>query len=547
MANKKKPINIDYEVIDNATDAQIEAFVNQYSRGDEDAIRAVALYNEAAKRGDASALRLMEHFNEIARTKNAEFIQRLHEKDPEAVENANRIINNYKKGQLTPGEREFILNYTSPAEAEIDKFIGAIISDPTTAEDFLEGITPGKIKKLLPSHEVTPQEEADLTYTREEMGTLRTGSKEEKAQVKAARRERAKRFLSGLTLEEFITITKTGAPKRKKAASAEIPKGTATGVDEYVTTKDILSKAVFGEPGRNGKTLSLIRKNPGILTLWTTGKGKNKKDVTIYTRLDPDEKALKAAGITIGKNLSKCAREVYGALLSHCLAGNSIVSLGMVGEIIYNVRDGSALTDAQKKYITDGATEIFATSLYVDTTQSKKTKEGKDEEGLITLLEAQNININRLEQVFPGRITSAYINGNLVETAIELFRLPTLYELQNALEKGQILRAPTEILKIPGRTDEDIITIRAYLLRRIDAMKHSNLSRMIIYKNILDEVGVDPTDRAQRTRKNRILSKVERVLAYWKEEGYIHDYTKLTKTGKPVKGTASIYEIEIGL
>ena len=251
MANKKKPINIDYEVIDNATDAQIEAFVNQYSRGDEDAIRAVALYSEAAKRGDASALRLMEHFNEIAQTKNAEFIQRLHEKDPEAVENANRIINNYKKGRLTPGEREFILNYTSPAESEIDNFIGAIISDPTAAEDFLEKITPGKIKRILPSHEVTPQEAADLSYTREEMGTLRTGSKEEKDQVKAARRERAKRFLSGLTLKEFTILTKTGAPRRKKATSAEIPKGTATGVDEYVTTKDILSKAVFGEPGRN--------------------------------------------------------------------------------------------------------------------------------------------------------------------------------------------------------------------------------------------------------------------------------------------------------
>ena len=59
-SKKKKPINIDYEVVDNATDAQVEALGIQYSRGDEDAIIAVALYSEAAKRGDASALRLME-------------------------------------------------------------------------------------------------------------------------------------------------------------------------------------------------------------------------------------------------------------------------------------------------------------------------------------------------------------------------------------------------------------------------------------------------------------------------------------------------------
>lgn len=331
----------------------------------------------------------------------------------------------------------------------------------------------------------------------------------------------------------------------------DMPKGTAAGVDEYVTTKDILSKAVFGEPGRSGKTLSIIREKPGQLTLWTTGKGKKKKEVTIYARLDPNEKALEAAGITIGKNLSKCAREVYGALLSHCLAGNNIISLGMVGRIIFNVRNGNDLTETQKKYITHGATEIFATSLFIDTTRTtraKKDKNGKKiEESFISLLEAQDVNIKRLEQVFPGRITSAYINGNLVETAIELFKLPTLYKLQNALEKGHILRAPIEILEIPGRTDEDVITIRAYLLRRIDAMKHSSLSHMIIYKNILDEVGVDPTDRAQKDRKSRILKKTERVLDYWKEKGYIRDYAKLAKNGRPVKGTSPIHEIEIML
>lgn len=545
MAKSKKPV-IDYDVVDNATDDQVRALFIQYSRGDEDAKKAVKLYDEAARKGDKSAIKLINRLADMIATNNAALAAGIAAEDPEALEIQRQILQHYEEGNLTPGEVIYMQNYTNPAEADLDAFISAVISEPTAAADFLEHLTAGKVKKLLPSHEVTPQEAADLTYTKEERATLRSGSDEEKEAAKASRRERARHFLSGLRTGEFITLVKAGASKTKKQPE-RIPTGTALSVEDYVTTKDLLTKAVFGEPGRNGKTLSLIRKNPGILTLWTTGKGKNKKDVTIYTRLDPDEKALKAAGITIGKNLSKCAREVYGALLSHCLAGNNIVSLGMVGEIIYNVRDGSALTDAQKKYITDGATEIFATSLYVDTTQTKKTKEGKDEEGLITLLEAQNININRLEQVFPGRITSAYINGNLVETAIELFRLPTLYELQNALEKGQILRAPTEILKIPGRTDEDVITIRAYLLRRIDAMKHSNLSRMIIYKNILDEVGVDPTDRAQRTRKNRILNKVERILDYWKEEGYIHDYAKLTKTGKPVKGTASIYEIEIRL
>lgn len=407
---------------------------------------------------------------------------------------------------------------------------------------FFETLNPSKLNRLLPAHELTPQEEKALTYTDEERKARRNGSAEEAQAATTARRNRAKAFFSRLSLDEGFALLEQIKKTAKKSAS-ELPKGTAAAVNEYVITKDLLSKAVFGEPGRDGKPASLVRKKPGNLILWTTGKGNNRKNVTIYTRLDPDIEALKAAGITIGKNLSKCARELFGALLSHKLAGNNILSLGMIGEIIYNTRDGSALTPAQKKYIIDGATELFSTTFHVDTTA--KTTENPEHN--LTLLEEQNINIKRTEQVFPGRITSAYINGNLVDTAIELYSLPTLYILQNALERGQILRAPTEILKIPGRTDEDIITIRAYLLRRIDAMKHSNLSRMIIYKNILDEIGIDPTDREQKDRRARILKKVERVLDYWTEKGYIHSYDKLTKDGKPVKGTAAIYEIEIRL
>lgn len=552
MANTEKPANINYDIINSATDEQIEALSHAYSIGDEDAIRIISVLDEAAETGNKDAIRFIERFNALVDGKNAEFLRRLSENDPEAVAGANRIINNYREGKLTPGEKDFILRYASPAESDIDLFIDAIIKDPEDKNNFLEGLTPAKVKKLLPEYEVNPQEEAALTYTTEERATLRTGSEEEKAKVREARRERAKRFLCGLTLGDFVTITRAGAPKRKKKPSEDLPQGTVTSVSEYVTNKDIFAKAVFGEKIK-GKSFDLIRETAaaGPLTLWTTGKGKNIKNVTIYTRLEPNKEALKAAGITIGKNLSKCAREVYGALLSHYLAGNNLLSIGMVGKIIFNVRNGNDLTETQKNYIINGANELFLTTLYVDTTRTKTHKDGKDKgknlDGYVSLLEANNIKMTRSEQTFPGRITSAYINGNLVETAIELYKLPTLYALQSALERGQILRAPIELLEIPGRTDVELVTIRAYLMQRIDAMKHANLSRMIIYKNILDEVGVDPTDRAQRNRKSGILERTERILNAWKEKGYIHDYAKLTKEGKPVKGTASLYEIEIRL
>ena len=441
--------------------------------------------------------------------------------------------------------RTYLLIALYIRNAELYGLSGAEMQEPQILEEFLESVTPGKVRKALPSLSMSPQEEAALTYTREELRALRRGSEEEKAAARKARRDRAGRFLSSLNNEQLLTIAEAIAPK--KLPSEGMPKGTASKVTQYVTTKDILSKAVFGEPIKNGKRAELVRKKPGALPLWTTGTGKNRKTVTIYTRLEPDEKALKAAGITIGKSLSKCAQEVFGAFLTHFLAGNTVLSLGMVGKIIFNARSSTDLTEAQTKYIYNGATELFGTSIFIDTTERKRTKSGEIEKSSTSLLEEQKIRLKRLEQVFPGRITTAEINGNVAEVAIELFRLPVLYKLQDALVKSQILRAPIEMMEIPGRTDEDVIILRNYLMRRVDAMKHSNLSRMIIYKSILDEVGIDPANRSQRNKRSSIQSKIDRILTYWAETGIIHGYEKLTKTGKPAKGTAPIYEIEIRL
>lgn len=544
--DKKTAIIVDHSFIDNATDEQIEAFALDFSKGDEKAIAFLDLYGEAAAEGDKSAFSFIERFFKILDDKKAKFMELIGDGDRKAIENARRIVERYKQGALTLAEKEFLLEYTQPAERDIDQFIASVLSDPAAVNDFLEGLTPAKVKKALPAHELTPQEEKDLTYTAEESAAIRSRDKEEKAAAKAAKRERARHFLSGLYLGDFIGIVKIATPKPKKKLPADIPQGRAHSVSTYITTKDILSKAIFNEPGIDGKLLNMVREDPGSLTLWTTGKGKNAKNVTVYTRLEPDREALKAAGITIGKNVSRCAREVYGALLSSYLAGNRLLSLNMVGKIIFNTKDENALTEAQRQYIVDGATEIFSTSLYIDTTRTRTDKSGKKRAGYISLLEATSVNITRTEQLFPGRITSAIINGNLVKTAIELFELPTLYELQDSLEKGQFLRVPVELLQIPGRTDEDMILIRAYLLRRIDIMKHSKAqSRFILYEKILEELEIDPTDRAQRNRKSSALKRVERVLDYWKGEGYINGYRKLTANEKPVKNNAPLYKLEI--
>lgn len=330
------------------------------------------------------------------------------------------------------------------------------------------------------------------------------------------------------------------------------PKGKATNIREYVATKDTLSKAVFGELKRNNKVISLAASEEQpysedfapTFTLWKQGKDKNLKEVRIQTFIDFDREVLKAAGIIVGKNASKRARQVFNAMLSHLLAGNNLLTLRMLAKVIFNIGNNAKLTDAQKQYIIDGATEVFGTSLYIN------TELPTEEEGILSLYEAKGVNIKHLEQLFPGRITSAVINGSYVETAIELFALPTLYKLQNAMEGGQIMRIQAAALAIPGRTDEELIIIRDYLARRIDTMKHDKKqSRFIIFDNILEELGIDPKDRSQRNKRTATRKKAERILDYWKvyqgDDMHIKDYKKLTRTGQPVKGTATIYKFEI--
>ena len=337
-------------------------------------------------------------------------------------------------------------------------------------------------------------------------------------------------------------LKNAGVIEPTEGESEAIPKGTATGVSKYVVTKDLLSKAVFGEPGRDGKTLSIVSEKPGALTLWTTGKGKKKQDVAIYTQLEINEKALNKAGITIGRNLSKRAREVYGAMLSHYLAGNRILTARMIAKVIFNTSDNAKLTKAQEKYIIDGVNEVFLTTLFIDTTFKFKSDDRK------SLLEENNIQLTKADQIFPGSFAAAYINGNLVKNAIVLRDLPALYKLQTQLERGQILKVPIDYLEIPGRIDEDLVKIRAYLLRRVDAMKHSpNLSQMIIFKNVLTEVGIDPTDRRQRNKIKPAKERTERILNHWKEKGHIKDYHELDRNGNPAKKNGTVYEIKVDL
>lgn len=77
---------------------------------------------------------------------------------------------------------------------------------PEQRTDFLEHLTPGKVKKALPEYELTAKDISLLTYSKEEMALLKTGTQDDADKIKARRRGGTLYFLSQLKVEDFIKI-----------------------------------------------------------------------------------------------------------------------------------------------------------------------------------------------------------------------------------------------------------------------------------------------------------------------------------------------------
>lgn len=130
---------------------------------------------------------------------------------------------------------------------------------PPTLEEantFLEKLTPSKVKALLPAHEVTPQEEAALTYTKEERAARRNGSPEEAEAATQARINRAKAFLATLKVGEIITILTKGINGGRYTTFTPLPAAenedysTISTTQFYRVASEVINLADFDEAAR---------------------------------------------------------------------------------------------------------------------------------------------------------------------------------------------------------------------------------------------------------------------------------------------------------
>lgn len=424
-------------------------------------------------------------------------------------------------------------------------------------DEFLIELTVSKVKKALPEHEITENDKESLTYIGKEWALIR-GTDKEKAQAKQARKERALSFYQSLSIEEQKTLVKKIAKKKEKQTLYEnVTFNQLSEIDKIIMLNDRPWNAFCGKAtDRNKKTVHVVGEEPKNILIY---KNKKNQNVCVAVGLIFSEKYLKENRISLNdkKGLSTRAQIVFSAILScHvscCLSrktysGNVNIAYATLGMFIFGTLDGAHLTDKQMQYVIDGVKEIkestfkFNPNPVLTGHRNNEVISFNTDKPAIKLVEYSG-------DLYHFDYATFESSGSLVK-GITLIELPKIYTLQKQLygDRLKIINLDWKAYNAPGRKDEEFITVRNYLLQRIELMKNKNNnmnSNSILFEKILLEVGiVDLTDAKQR---NRIRKRMKSMLDYWKEIGHIKNYKELTIDGTNACKTKKLHKIEIVL
>lgn len=121
--------------------------------------------------------------------------------------------------------------------------------------------------------------------------------------------------------------------------------------------------------------------------------------------------------------------------------------------------------------------------------------------------------------------------GGAVFIAYEFLGKPLLLEYAQITK--QILNIPFDLLNTKSiKNTEDVIVIKSYMLRQIEAIKRNRRNNHIRYSSIYAELGIeDPEDRSLRGTLYRRRQAIHKLLNEWTEKRYIKGYEEYDKKG----------------
>lgn len=229
----------------------------------------------------------------------------------------------------------------------------------------------------------------------------------------------------------------------------------------------------------------------------------------IHTLFALDFSGLKKE-LNLPKNIS--AFDLYICLFADALtkAGNRVVTYSQ----IYRAMSGGKIGGADDfKRIDEALTKVGTVRLYLNNEEESKAYKYDD---------------FRYDAPFlPFKRTSAYVNGQLAESAIALYEEWPL--LSYAKAHGQVSEISVTLLQAPINRTENNLRVQNYLLGRILSLKNGHMKvKTISYDTVAEEAGIEKGKPRQRVK-----GAVIKYLNYYVTCGFILGYKEVTlKNGK---------------
>ena len=285
-------------------------------------------------------------------------------------------------------------------------------------------------------------------------------------------------------------IERRGSSSKATPKSNSMGKSTFVPVRRHVVPLDKVNSTVFDKLA--AQTLKQFLVNTG-------DKTKNGKSVVVVeVSFDSLEEA------NVNTTLTPYDQRVYTAVNALQKAGNEYITPSQIYREMGHTK--SPPTHAVSK-VNESLRKMQFTRLSIDNTSESATQKSVEKytyEGYLLPIE---------------RVTHS-INGKIVESCVHV--LKNLPLMDYAKVRGQITEITPEVLQSPiDKTDRNI-EIENYFIKRISHIKNNaRLSNRILYSTVFDKIKVDDRKIIGRTK-----NVIHRILEYYKEIGFIRNYTE---------------------
>ena len=232
---------------------------------------------------------------------------------------------------------------------------------------------------------------------------------------------------------------------------------------------------------------------------------KSKKAAAIIYSIDFSEISKE---LSITKKLEPYDKLVYLAVSALYNEGKDVITL----QQIYNTMGcigRAGKTDREK--INASLTKMVKASIFINNaTEATALK-------------------NRTRFTYDGSLLpmeriQAYVNGQLTESAIHIFREPPMVSF--AKERKQITTIDRQLLESPLSKTNANILLEDYLIERISHIKKGKTSNKMLYKTIFENTGVKTEGKDARKYAERAKKKIHDLLDSYQAKKFIKGYTE---------------------